>query len=179
MGSDWNAFEFSEGLDFCDPRSKHLDPLVDATARNLKDIQMPQFPPKHRFPFPACGILQGSHKGSGHQLELAVLFEIPALVHLGHEDLQVDTNDTMFMTLVHLIWWKYSENCLSIYIIYMTYAHRNAYAWSCSIHLSTQKLISHPHINNGKTTLKANRNAKRPQSVRCPPGTKLQKQWCQ
>ena len=70
---------------------KHLDPLVDATARNLKDIQMPQFPPKHRFPFPAYGILQGCHKGSGHQLELAVLFEIPALVHLGHEDLQVDT----------------------------------------------------------------------------------------
>ena len=25
-----------------------------------------------------------------------------------------DTNDTRFMTLVHLIWWKYSENCLSI-----------------------------------------------------------------
>ena len=101
-------------VDFYDPRSKHLDPLVDATARNLKDIQMPHFPPKHRFPFPACGILQGSHKGSGHQLELAVLFEIPALVHLGHEDLQVDTNDTMFMTLVHLIWWKYSETCLSL-----------------------------------------------------------------
>ena len=145
-----------------------------------RHIQMPQFPqtqhpkfPFLTFAFRACGILQGSHKGPGHQLELAVLLEIPALVHLGHEDsqigLQYNVHGTCAPEMIQIqqesprIAFPYDirYTCTQTYI---------CYGYMCvKVHQTTKKKHSHTSTM-ARPPLEI---AKRPQSVRCPPGVLL------